>query len=536
VTAFSPAAQWVTAEPLWADAGSDPARMQGPALLRFSSDTFMADLAAQLVTKPEHLGDRVADARSYRPHPPGAPADWDSSLPEVKLYQAAHGHFNLVAASLICRMPGLPDRTLDLGEDEQAGFVLRRLVPDGATSFVESGWIDDPARGVKGWSATTAGAGRILPGEQLLPLFPVASGVDRSRRLFAGLIPTTSADTFKAAGTLSPFPAPEPPPTDPLLDPRMDPFDTRVIAPIDALRLATFVPKTVTKASEQAPFIKAGKDLSVEASRFILLDLAELLSTTIPTTWAAIRVGVAPSGAADLALYTLLDTATVEGSTVTAALRTAWEQRFRISGEDKEKPTLAKDLRVSTLVTETLKAALAKALPASKPAGEPPTAAEEAASEIPKLHPSGALFVVRCVYRRPKCPPDPLDVVGEPSERFTIASFFDPDAPARTIRVQLPVNTTLAELRKYPKNVGFALSNQLREQMTRVTDMKKTMDGELASGDSFDLGMLCSFSIPIITICALMVLMIFISLLNIVFWWAPLLRICLPITLPGKAE
>jgi hypothetical protein len=72
--------------------------------------------------------------------------------------------------------------------------------------------------------------------------------------------------------------------------------------------------------------------------------------------------------------------------------------------------------------------------------------------------------------------------------------------------------------------------------MTRVTDLKKAMDGELASGDSFDLGLLCSFSIPIITICALIVLMIFISLLNIVFWWAPLLRICLPITLPGRPE
>ena len=46
--------------------------------------------------------------------------------------------------------------------------------------------------------------------------------------------------------------------------------------------------------------------------------------------------------------------------------------------------------------------------------------------------------------------------------------------------------------------------------------------------------MICSFSIPIITICALIVLMIFVSLLNIVFWWLPFFRICLPILLPGK--
>jgi hypothetical protein len=45
---------------------------------------------------------------------------------------------------------------------------------------------------------------------------------------------------------------------------------------------------------------------------------------------------------------------------------------------------------------------------------------------------------------------------------------------------------------------------------------------------------MCSFSIPIITICALLVLMIFISLLNIVFWWAPFLKLCFPIGLEAK--
>jgi hypothetical protein len=44
-------------------------------------------------------------------------------------------------------------------------------------------------------------------------------------------------------------------------------------------------------------------------------------------------------------------------------------------------------------------------------------------------------------------------------------------------------------------------------------------------------GLDCSgfmLSIPIITICALIVLMIFISLLNIVFWWLPFFKLCLP--------
>jgi hypothetical protein len=96
------------------------------------------------------------------------------------------------------------------------------------------------------------------------------------------------------------------------------------------------------------------------------------------------------------------------------------------------------------------------------------------------------------------------------------------------------LKTSIADLRKYPKNVGFVLSDQLREQMSRVTDLKKMMDGQLASGDEFDIGLLCSFSMPIITIAALMALMIIIGLLNIVFWWAPFLKICIPILAPGK--
>jgi hypothetical protein len=43
--------------------------------------------------------------------------------------------------------------------------------------------------------------------------------------------------------------------------------------------------------------------------------------------------------------------------------------------------------------------------------------------------------------------------------------------------------------------------------------------------------MICSLSIPIITICALLLLMIIVSLLNIIFSWLPYFLICFP--LPG---
>jgi hypothetical protein len=43
--------------------------------------------------------------------------------------------------------------------------------------------------------------------------------------------------------------------------------------------------------------------------------------------------------------------------------------------------------------------------------------------------------------------------------------------------------------------------------------------------------MICTLSIPIITICALILLMIIVNLLDIIFRWIPYLIMCFP--LPG---
>ena len=54
-----------------------------------------------------------------------------TSTPARKLYQPAHGRFYLVATSLVCRLPGLPDHVVDTAKGERAAFVLRRLGADG---------------------------------------------------------------------------------------------------------------------------------------------------------------------------------------------------------------------------------------------------------------------------------------------------------------------------------------------------------------------------------------------------------------------
>lgn len=147
-------------------------------------------------------------------------------------------------------------------------------------------------------------------------------------------------------------------------------------------------------------------------------------------------------------------------------------------------------------------------------------------------------YVIRFVYERPRCGPFERPVVSQPSRPFRLASFFDPEAPTRTVNIRLPLDTSVNGLRKFPKGANIILGSLLRQQLARVanTDPDDLLKGNLApEPSSFNLGMICSLSIPIITICALILLMVFVQILNIVFWWLPFFKVCLPVRPEGGA-
>jgi len=148
--------------------------------------------------------------------------------------------------------------------------------------------------------------------------------------------------------------------------------------------------------------------------------------------------------------------------------------------------------------------------------------------------PGETFYVGRLIYEDPICR---RTVVSKPSRPFRLAEFYDPDAPVRPTRIRLPVDTSFEGLRKFPKAVTMLMSDQLRRQTAQARDagLKGLSDGGSGSDPGPGLGLICSFSIPIITICAMILLMIIVQLLNIIFWWIPLFRICLPLNLKAKA-
>jgi len=162
------------------------------------------------------------------------------------------------------------------------------------------------------------------------------------------------------------------------------------------------------------------------------------------------------------------------------------------------------------------------------------------------------LFVVRFIHLNEDCGPLHPPTVSEPTEQFRLASFFDSDAPARPIRITLPMDTSPAGLRKHAKGTAFVLSDMLCGQVQRAkglgfVDLVRQVlpfplhkdidvgDGGGCKSGGVDIGMICSISIPIITLCALILLMIIISLLDFIFRWIPWFITCFPVPgLKGK--
>jgi hypothetical protein len=191
---------------------------------------------------------------------------------------------------------------------------------------------------------------------------------------------------------------------------------------------------------------------------------------------------------------------------------------------------------------DSLRQVVLDAIPAQAPVRLPPV---PLAAQTPAKVDEVGWFVIRCVFERPNCMPSPEPLLSESSEPFQIAGFFDPDAPARPIRIPLPMDTSPAGLRKFDKNTAFMVSDMLCGQVKRARGLglgdlvrsvlpfplHKDLDvsNQPCQDNGSSFGMICSLSIPIITICAFLLLMIIVNLLDIIFRWMPFFVMCFPV-------
>lgn len=110
------------------------------------------------------------------------------------------------------------------------------------------------------------------------------------------------------------------------------------------------------------------------------------------------------------------------------------------------------------------------------------------------------------------------------SEPFRILPWWDGEGPATTI--SLP---DLSALKSVKPSVAFAMPPAIANLLKG--DPEKLAKGE-GSTEGPGIAWLCSFSIPFITLCAFIVLNIFLSLFDLIFRWMMFIKICIPIPKP----
>ena len=353
-------------------------------------------------------------------------------------------------------------------------------------------------------------------------------------------------------------------------------------------------PKTIPPAN-LGPKLKSIREQIQTGSWYIVLDFANLLMQQTPRVWRLLNgqspeTGDDPFTADESALVTAINNTTfatanksalrggtsytdnqIKGSLKDALLavksdnnetnlenlKTSYDRSQNPANEpwpqflfplaDPQFPAAqvnpqTTDLTQSQAKVDALATLIEKALP-GEPAAEVPI--NPLISQQPMDMREG-WYVIRCVFERPECGPLDPPLLSDPTREFQMAGFFDPDAPARPIRIALPIDTSPAGLRKFDKNTAFMISDMLCGQINRVKgmtladlvlsvlpwpfhqDLPKTDSGPCASG-GIEFGMMCSLSIPIITICALLMLMIIVSLLDIIFRWMPFFIFCFPL-------
>jgi hypothetical protein len=272
-------------------------------------------------------------------------------------------------------------------------------------------------------------------------------------------------------------------------------------------------------------------------SLYLLLDLADWLQKYVPDVYSAITGGPVPTGP-EGDLYNFLSSTSpqvevqVNGSPTPISTALDGLKNFTglVAGEDIEGPTDQYDLSQPTppgpfadLINYALAAVQAAPAPTLPPELQGMIKLDPVAPPDGWTNPT---YVIRAVFEHDPCQP----VLSEASNQFELARAVDPDAPARKIRIQLP---DVANMRKYQRGVALEMPSSLRSVINRVTP--DVLKGQGLSDGGVQLGMICSFSLQIIFICAFILLFVILLLLNFVFWWLPFLKICFPIPVdPAK--
>lgn len=507
--------------------GAWPVRGDGaPSIIERKDEDFIPALLEELA------GDNPAS--TVPTHRPSANGN------VLRLFQPVHRAFNLALLEAHCTTFGTP--RLDPRKIDSSGLVVRRVrtQSDGtkrydawcATKSRVTGWVElppfdsddhrrdpDPARRPQPrYTADPAfdrrqfGSGDRTA-EETTSLFvaPPETVATTTRTLLYGVIPVTSSSR---AGAMPKGDAPSASDWAAHLSLLLRANASSVLLwPTDtaAQRAETLVRDDV----KNNPVLYPDASINPGASRFILLvrQLAQEFSLLRPLNPA--------TGDKLIEKLNALTITLVDGTTRPAGTYLNDAAKLYL---DQPEPSITLP-RPSTWPTVTTTQADALFNVLQEIAGETELSVFAGENAGGRYDDVTAHYVVRAFIRvkRPcDCPPE---IVWSPySEEFTIAPWYE-SGPSGPVPVILP-DLTPDFFKKARPNVAFSVPAKLANFLNQ--DPKKILKGEGTNGSALTLDWICGFNIPIITICAFIVLNVILGLLNIIFFWLPFVKICIP--------
>ena len=486
-------------------------------------------------------------------------ADLLSSTPArqgtaMRVFQPLQRVFNMLVLEAFCDVPGQP--RVDPKQVESSGFVLRRVDGDRHLAWLKAGtkvfgWeaVDeelDPAYERRSNAVTlghpaldalapsqkkirTGGSARLATSpaavsEDVQPLFiappDVCKGV--SKTLLFGTLRVASGELTEAPMTPPVFGSDQKE-TD-LLQAHLSVFLKQTGALPMPLAKRSFTTEDATRALRDASAAITRTEFDTLTGVLAMLQQLQTefdafstnsASVSLQSALRALQVetdvpasGGQPAGVVQRSAYDFILEAKAVLLDAVPGARLTMPSRW--SAVDATRAKAVFDATLSCLQQQ-----FAKVLPASGRFEAPGNGTE------PR-------FVVRAFIRmKPEHEGCPGRLIwSDYSAPFTIAPWFESSgAPVPVI--PLPDLMDREQLKKVKPNVAFALPPKLAKLLQ--ANAKDLRDGKGDGGDGLGLGWICSFSLPIITLCAFIVLSIFLSLFNLIFFWLPFLKICIPI-------
>ena len=549
-------------------------RTAGPLIIKRTDDNFVDALLNDLA---DHDG--LAGVLSTRVVP-------DQTSGALTLFQPVHRVFQIALLEVACDRVGQP--RLDPARIESCGMVLRRRTTDAfgrVTSDQLEGWMQEaptPAsrvagapqkRKLRGWVGFNGGAGahsadldrdpdssrrvgslgtgrreldlRLLVAkgnaaalsERVVPLFPAPPSVCEAtgKTLLYGLIPVSSNEQSEV---------PEEPAT----------FDRAMLSQHmpNLVRggLAAAIPKkgdflswseasTAAKDSDIGLFVAQLRQIAIEMDAFgtspesralyASLDAIDLTFFDI-NTWPPGTTDAAFSTMAQLKILNALTNghAQLPGLVHRSAavfLRDA--THVLLEGDDKG-ASVRMPLSWPTLTTQQANNILDAAQASMR------AKLKAIVPRTPQFANLKAEYRLRAFVRVKDDDGGGCTSIvwSDYSEPFTIAPWYAPsEAPPALI--PLPDALDRNTLKQMKPNVAFAVPKKLADFMNG-NDPKDLVNGDGSEGSGgIALDWICSFSLPIITLCAFICLNIFLSLFDLIFRWMAFIKICIPV--PRKA-